>query len=322
MQIGAGLAKTRLYLAQGFKSIFSGKAILDEKTLDRLTEMLIGADMGVVVAQRLINALKISINKKEATDYDSLKKRLKLEIKRILINGGEQTVPVQTTVSSPVVTLFMGINGVGKTTTIAKVAALLRRGGKTVLLAAGDTFRAGAIEQLSILGKRVGVEVIASSPGADPSSVAFNAVQTALSQKIDHLLIDTAGRLQTNSNLMEELKKMNRVVAKALAIPSSLDATIRRILVLDGTTGQNAISQAKQFHAEMGGISGIILTKLDTMARGGVLIPIVEALPVPILYLGMGEGMEDLFPFQIDSFIEALFEDPPTAGAPAAGGGE
>ncbi len=287
-------------LAQGLKSIFSSKPEIAQETLTQLAELLLGADMGVAVTERLIGVVRESIEKK--ADYQSLKQRLKDETKNIFIHSGQS---LDTNfASNPCVILMMGINGVGKTTTIGKIAALFKRDGKSVLLAAGDTFRAGAIQQLSIWGKRVGVGVITALPGADPSSVAFNAVQAAVAQKIDYLLVDTAGRLESNRNLMEELKKMTRVMAKIVP-----DAPHQRILVLDATTGQNSIVQAKRFHEGIG-LTGLIMTKLDTTARGGGLIAIVEALRVPILYVTTGEGVDDIAPFQVDSFVEALFDEP------------
>ncbi len=299
-KMAEGLAKTRQALSCGLQSILTGKPFVGDAVWDQLTEVLIGADLGITVTERLITVLKESMRKGEPVDYDALKKRLKLKLKEILEKG--YVAGLGAASGAPAVTLFVGVNGVGKTTTIGKVAARLRQEGKSVLLAAGDTFRAGAIAQLSIWGERVGASVICAPPGADPTSVAFDAVSAAIARKIDHLLIDTAGRLQTNHNLMEELKKMDRVIAKKLA-----DIPHARVLVLDAMTGQNALSQAKLFHAAIP-LSGIILTKLDSTARGGILVSIVEALQIPVLYVGMGEAAEDLFPFSIDAFADALFE--------------
>jgi fused signal recognition particle receptor len=298
-KMATGLTKTRQALSQGLQSILSGKPFIGDERWNQLTEVLIGADLGVAVTERLITALKESIKRGEPSDADALKKRLKLEIKGILVRSGVGRAGLEP---APTVMLFVGVNGVGKTTTIGKIAARLRQEGRSVLLAAGDTFRAGAIAQLTIWGERVGASVISAPPGTDPPSLAYDAVSAAMARKMDHLLIDTAGRLQTNHNLMEELKKMDRVIAKQLT-----DCQYERILVLDAMTGQNALSQAKLFHAAIP-LSGIILTKLDSTARGGILLSIVEALQVPILYVGMGEAAEDLFPFSIDPFVEALFD--------------
>ncbi len=295
-KIGRGLAKTRQRLSSGLEALFLDRATLDGKTLDHLEGLLIESDLGVEVTGRLIEGLKASIGRKEVSDLVSLKKRLKSYIVTILEKGVSQQIPS----SPPVVALFMGVNGVGKTTTIAKRAYQLKKEGKKVLLAASDTFRAGAIEQLSIWGGRVGADLICHQAGADPSAVAFDAAQAACARKVDYLFIDTAGRLQTKYNLMEELKKMKRVIAKA--IPG---APHERILILDATTGQNAISQGRLFHEAIG-VTGIILTKLDSTAKGGVVVPIVEALSVPVTHVGVGEGVEDLIPFNIEAFAEAL----------------
>ncbi|HLG22271.1 MAG TPA: signal recognition particle-docking protein FtsY [Candidatus Manganitrophaceae bacterium] len=296
-QIGRGLAKTRQYLSTGLESIFLDTPTLDQKTLDQLEELLITADLGTEVTDRLISGLKASISRKEISDPVSLKKKLRSYVVTILNKGvrREEDFP------PPVVTLFIGVNGVGKTTTIGKRARQLKDEGKKVLLGACDTFRAAAGAQLAIWGERVGIEVIGRQEGADPSAVAFDAVNAARARKVDHLLIDTAGRLQTKSNLMEELKKMKRVIAKAL--PS---APHHRVLVLDATTGQNALSQAKLFHEAIG-VTGVILTKLDGTAKGGIIVPIVEALSVPVTHVGVGEGVEDLIPFDVESFADALF---------------
>lgn len=296
-KIGKGLAKTREYLATGLEALFLETPQVDPKALDRLEELLITADLGVEVTERLMNGLKASVGRKEVSDLASLKKKLKSYVVTILQKG----TPRKIDFPPPVVTLFVGVNGVGKTTTIGKRAEQLRQEGKSVLLAACDTFRAAAGEQLAIWGERVGAEVIRHRAGADPSAVAFDAVNAAVARRVDHLLIDTAGRLQTKSNLMEELKKMKRVVAKALP-----GAPHERILVLDATTGQNALSQARLFHEAIG-VTGVILTKLDGTAKGGIVVPIVEAISAPVTHVGVGEGVEDLVPFDIESFAEGLF---------------
>jgi fused signal recognition particle receptor len=298
-KLGKGLAKTREYLSAGLEAVFLDQPNINQETLDRLEELLIGSDLGMEVTDRLMTGLRASVERKEISNLSSLKKKLRSYLVVILKKGVPQEPP-QTT---PTVSLFVGVNGVGKTTTIAKRAAQLRREGKTVLLAAADTFRAAAGEQLAIWGERVGAEVVRHQEGADPAAVAFDAVSAAVARKIDAVLIDTAGRLQTKSNLMEELKKIRRVIAKAIP-----DAPHERILVLDATTGQNALSQARLFHEAIG-VTGIILTKLDGTAKGGIIVPIVEALSVPVTYVGVGEGVDDLIPFNIESFAEGLFEE-------------
>lgn len=297
-KLGKGLAKTREYLSSGLEAVFLDQPNINQETLDRLEELLIGSDLGMEVTDRLMIGLRASVERKEISNLASLKKKLKSYLV-VILNKGVPQEPPKTT---PVVSLFVGVNGVGKTTTIAKRAAQLRREGKTVLLAAADTFRAAAGEQLAIWGDRVGAEVVRHQEGADPAAVAFDAVSAALARKVDAVLIDTAGRLQTKSNLMEELKKIKRVIAKAIP-----DAPHERILVLDATTGQNALSQARLFHETIG-VTGIILTKLDGTAKGGIIVPIVEALSVPVTYVGVGEGVDDLIPFNIESFAEGLFE--------------
>lgn len=298
-KLGKGLAKTREYLSSGLDAVFLDQPSINQETLDRLEELLISSDLGMEVTDRLMTGMRASVERKEISNLSSLKKKLRSYLV-IILNKGIAPEPIKTT---PIVSLFVGVNGVGKTTTIAKRAAQLRREGKTVLLAAADTFRAAAGEQLAIWGDRVGAEVVRHQEGADPAAVAFDAVSAAVARKIDTVLIDTAGRLQTKSNLMEELKKINRVIAKAIP-----DAPHEKILVLDATTGQNALSQARLFHEAIG-MTGIVLTKLDGTAKGGIIVPIVEALSVPVIYVGVGEGVDDLIPFNIESFAEGLFEE-------------
>lgn len=300
-KLGLGLKETRSYFSEGISALFFGRPTIDADTLDRLEELLIGADLGVEVTERFLVDLKPCVERKEVSDLTSLKEKLKSFMVSILEKGRrEESLPV-----SPRVTLFVGVNGVGKTTTIGKKAKKLKEEGCRVVLAAGDTFRAGAGEQLALWGKRVGVEVIRHRPGADPSAVAFDAVSAGMARKMDHVLIDTAGRLQTRNNLMEELKKMVRVLGKAMP-----GAPHEKILVLDATTGQNALSQARLFNDAIG-ITGIILTKLDGTGRGGIVISIVEALAVPVIEIGVGEGADDLIPFHVESFVDALFGEKP-----------
>lgn len=296
---GDALSKTRAYFSSGLDALFLRKNKIDAGTLDDLEALLIGADLGVVVTHRLIEALKISVARKEVSDLVALKAKLRetlLEILHGAILPSEAFQP-------PIVTLFVGVNGVGKTTSIGKMAWQLKSERKTVLLAAADTFRAGAAKQLSIWGERVGADVIQYPGDADPSAVAYDAVSAALARKVDHLLIDTAGRLQTKHNLMEELKKMCRVIAKQIP-----EAPHRTILVLDATTGQNAISQAEHFQKATS-LTGIVLTKLDGTGKGGIVVPIVESLSIPVLHVGVGEGMTDLIPFDAEAFVSGLLGD-------------
>ncbi|VAX29505.1 Signal recognition particle receptor FtsY [hydrothermal vent metagenome] len=297
---GDALSKTRAYFSSGLDALFSRKTKIDAETLDDLEALLIGADLGVTVTRRLIEALSASVDRKEVSDLVALKAKLRETLLEIL----NTAIVPSANFQAPLVTLFVGVNGVGKTTSIGKMAAQLKSEHKTVLLAAADTFRAGAAKQLSIWGERVGAEVI-QHPGtdADPSAVAYDAVSAALARKVDHLLIDTAGRLQTKHNLMEELKKMIRVISKQIP-----DAPHRKILVLDATTGQNALSQAEHFQKATS-LTGIVLSKLDGSGKGGIIVPIVESLSVPVLYVGVGESMEDLIPFDAEAFVSGLLGD-------------
>lgn len=310
---GEALSKTRAYFSSGLSTLFAKKNKIDADTLDALEELLLGADMGVAVTRRLMADLKAS---GEGTglprhggpalsaggwDLKDLKAKLRQTLLDILNQGSARPGPFLP----PVVTLFVGVNGVGKTTSIAKMAWQLQSEEKKVLLAAADTFRAGAANQLSVWGKRAGADVIRHQGEADPSAVAYDAVSAALARKVDHLLIDTAGRLQSKHNLMEELKKMCRVISKQ--IPA---APHQKILVLDATTGQNALSQAEHFQKTVG-LTGIIITKLDGSGKGGIVVPIVELLSVPVLYVGVGEGLADLIPFDPEAFVSGLLGDAP-----------
>jgi len=296
---GKGLAKTRQFLNAGLEALFIKKREIDQETFDRLEALLIGADLGLEITQSLLADLKQSVDRKEVSDLKALKEKLKAAMIAIL----NSVPPASPALASPQVILFVGVNGVGKTTTIGKRARQLCLSGKKVLLAAGDTFRAGAGEQLAIWGERAGAEVIRYPKGADPSAVVFDAVSAALARKVDHLLIDTAGRLQTQHNLMEELKKITRVISKQIP-----DAPHEKILVLDATTGQNALSQAAHFQDAIG-LTGIILTKLDGTGKGGIVVPIVQKFAMPICGIGVGEGPDDLIPFDIETFVSALFEE-------------
>jgi fused signal recognition particle receptor len=297
-----GLAKSRKQFSEAFEEIFLEEKKVDEETLHRLEEILVMSDMGARTAESLIASLQIRIDRNELKDLSQLKEALKAELKK-LFSAVKRQEPLSLLKEAPHVMMMIGVNGVGKTTSIGKLAHRMIKEGKTVLLGAGDTFRAAAVEQLAIWGKRNGVEVIAQQHGADPSAVAFDAYAAAKARKVDLLMIDTAGRLHTKSNLMDELKKVKRTLGKS--DPSSPHEVV---LVLDATQGQNALSQARMFHEAIG-VTGIILTKLDSSARGGMVIPIWNELKIPIQWVGVGEKEGDLEPFEPDAFIDALFSE-------------
>ncbi|MHB8482868.1 MAG: signal recognition particle-docking protein FtsY [Nitrospiria bacterium] len=299
-----GLAKTRNQFLQTFGEIFLEEKPVDAETLHRLEEILVMSDMGAKTADRLMESLRPRIEKKELKDIILLKEALKEEMKKLLslCNGSPRASRIPST-APPRVILMIGVNGVGKTTTIGKLAHFFLKEGKSVLLAAADTFRAAAIEQLLAWGERNKIEVIAQRHGADPSAVAFDAYAAAKARKIDVLIVDTAGRLHTRSHLMEELKKIKKTLGKG--DPASPHEVI---LVLDATQGQNALTQAKIFHEAIG-VTGIILTKLDSSARGGIVIPIWSELKIPIQWIGLGEKLNDFEPFEPEAFVDALFSE-------------
>ena len=295
-----GLSKSRETWVQKIGTIFQNRQ-WDEKSLDEMEESLLTADVGVKATDKLMQALR----RQSPGDIEDLSQDMmaKLQAAMIDILRGSVAPPKRAPLSvRPWVIIFLGVNGVGKTTTIGKLAAQYRAEGKKVLLVAGDTFRAAAIEQLDAWGKRVGVDVVKHKAGADPSAVVFDGMQAAKSRNVDVLLIDTAGRLHTKVHLVDELKKIRRVITRELP-----DAPHETLLVLDATTGQNGLQQARVFK-EATDISGIVLTKLDGTAKGGVIIGIYEELGVPVQFIGVGEDVEDLQPFEPESFVEALFE--------------
>jgi fused signal recognition particle receptor len=299
-RLKAGLAKTRDSLVNRMDVLFLGKKVIDPELLDELEEILITSDLGVSTTQELLEDARAKLKRQELTDPQALKQTLKEKIFLYLENmnqAAELVMPAE----GPFVIMVVGVNGVGKTTTIGKVAYKFVQSGQSVLLVAADTFRAAAIDQLKIWGKRAKVEVVAQKPGADPSSVAYDALDYARPRNFDVVIIDTAGRLHTKVNLMEELKKIKRVINKKLD-----GAPHEVMLVLDATTGQNAISQAKLFN-EAVGVTGLALTKLDGTAKGGVVINISHELQIPIRFIGIGEKMEDLRDFEPAEFVEALF---------------
>ncbi|MCW8892773.1 MAG: signal recognition particle-docking protein FtsY, partial [Deltaproteobacteria bacterium] len=293
-----GLSKTQSTLVGRVDSLLRGRTAIDEDVLEELEEILITADLGMQTTQRLIGSLEAGRAKGELERPDQVRQLLKRELEVIL---QFKSKPLDITSASPFVIMVVGVNGVGKTTTIGKLANQFALAGKKVILGAGDTFRAAAAEQLQIWGERAGVEVVRHDEGADPSAVAFDAAKAAVARKADILLLDTAGRLHTKVNLMEELKKIRRVLDRE--IPG---APHEVLLVLDATTGQNALTQAKLFN-EAVALDGIALTKLDGTAKGGIVVAIASELQVPVRFVGIGEQLDDLRPFDAEMFVAALF---------------
>ncbi|MGM3191379.1 signal recognition particle-docking protein FtsY [Dickeya dadantii subsp. dieffenbachiae] len=291
------LVKTRQNLGSGFVGLFRGKKI-DDDLFDELEEQLLIADVGVETTRKIIDRLTEHASRKQLKDAEALIALLKAEMSDILAKVDE---PLDIDSKTPFVILMVGVNGVGKTTTIGKLARQYQAQGKSVMLAAGDTFRAAAVEQLQVWGQRNNVPVVAQHTGADSASVIFDALQAARARGVDVLIADTAGRLQNKSHLMEELKKIVRVMKKL-----DENAPHEVMLTLDASTGQNAVSQAKLFN-EAVGLDGITLTKLDGTAKGGVIFAIADQFGIPIRYIGVGESIDDLRPFKADDFIEALF---------------
>lgn len=294
-----GLSKTRESLTAKIETAILGYADIDDDLLDELEEILIMADVGVATTDELMQAVRKGIRSKEIKAPGDLKPFLEKEITALLLKGG---AGVRMAANGPTVILIVGVNGAGKTTTIGKLSAFYHYYGKKVMLAAADTFRAAAIDQLTIWGQRTEAEVICHEEGSDPAAVVFDAVKAAKARHMDILLVDTAGRLQTKANLMAELEKMNRIIARE--IPGAPHETL---LVLDATTGQNALSQAKLF-TQAAPVTGVALTKLDGTAKGGVVIGIKAELNIPIKWIGVGEAVEDLRPFAAEEFAAALFE--------------
>jgi len=293
------LKKTRNSLTTNIRSILSGKTKLDDETLEELEEILIRSDIGVDTSLKLLKKLQTAVKKADTLEEGKLVEILKNEISGVL--SSEEGV-LKKNLNGPTVVLFVGVNGTGKTTSIAKLAHKLLQNNQKILLAACDTFRAAAIEQLEIWSKRLGLNLIKYHHGADPSAVAFDAAEAALARNIDYLLIDTAGRLHTKVNLMEELKKIKSTIQKKIP-----DAPHEILLVLDAVTGQNGLIQAKEFKKAVE-LTGVILTKLDGTAKGGIALSIKQELEIPIKYVGVGETLEDLQEFSSQEFATALFE--------------
>jgi fused signal recognition particle receptor len=289
------LSRTREALSGGLDRLFRGRKVVDAELLEELEELLITADLGVETSLFLIQALEEKLRRRELGDVDILKAALQAEMVGLLASPA---APDRS--ARPWVVLVVGINGVGKTTTIAKLAHQERRQGRTPILVAADTFRAAAVEQLEIWGERVGAAVVKQKTGADPAAVVFDGLAASLARGADTVYVDTAGRLHTKVNLMEELKKIHRTAAKK--IPG---APHEVLLILDATTGQNALNQARLFH-EAVGVTGLILTKMDGTAKGGVALAVVHETGIPLKYIGVGEAMEDLRPFDAEAFVEAI----------------
>ena len=292
------LQQTRERLSQRVDRVLLGKKVIDDELLDQLEEALITSDLGGQTTSVLLARVADKVRRRELTEPGKLRGQLQEEIRGILEIDAP---PLDLRSNRPFVIMVAGVNGVGKTTTIGKLARLLKEQGLQVLLVAGDTFRAAAIEQLSLWGERVGVPVVKQQSGSDPSAVVFDGIDAALSRAADVVIIDTAGRMHTKVNLMEELKKVQRVMRKKLPT-----APHEILLVLDATTGQNALSQARLFQQTVG-VTGLVLTKLDGTAKGGIVVAICAELKVPVRFIGIGEGMDDLRPFDARAFAEALF---------------
>ncbi len=292
------LFKSKRRLGDGLSSILIGKKQIDDELLEELEILMISADIGIQTTDKIIESVRKKASRKELKDGDSLYQLIKVELEALLIDDN-LLVPVS---DSTFVILVVGINGAGKTTTIGKLAKSFQSQGKSVMLAAGDTFRAAAIEQLQIWGDRNEIPVIAQKTGADAASVVYDAYQSAVAKNIDILIADTAGRLHTQDNLMQELEKIKRVLKK-----HNDKSPHETLLVIDGGSGQNAVQQANEFHKSIE-LSGIAVTKLDGTAKGGVLFAISDSLNLPIRYIGIGEAIDDLKPFHAKDFINALFD--------------
>lgn len=295
-KIKSALTKTRDFLSSKIRSLFSKP--WNEETFDQLEKILYEADIGTTVTQELISDLKTFLRKNPQATPEEIITQMKTFVGRLLLMPPK----IQPKTGKPLVFLIVGINGSGKTTSIAKLAHLFKSEGKKVLFAAGDTFRAGAIDQLALWADRLQIDIVKAKPGSDPSSVAFDALTAAKSRESDVILIDTAGRLQNKTDLMHELEKICRVCAKV--IPGSPHEIL---LVLDATLGQNAVEQARIFH-QFTPLTGILMAKLDGSAKGGALLPIYRELGIPIRWIGVGEKIEDLAPFNVDEYVSGIFE--------------
>lgn len=296
-KLQAGLSKTKTEMMNKFDQVFSGAGKIDEELMEEIEEILITSDVGMATTMKLTEKLREEVKNRHLSDASQVKDVLKDIIREALDKGDRH----QLKNKNPLVILVVGVNGVGKTTSIAKIANKCKEAGRSVLLAAGDTFRAAAIEQLEIWGERMNINVIKHQEGSDPAAVIFDAVQSAKAKNIDVLICDTAGRLHNKKNLMNELEKIYKVVNREFP-----EAEKETLLVLDAATGQNAVSQAKEFN-EITDVTGVVLTKLDGTAKGGIILSISDEYDIPVKYIGVGEAMEDLQVFEPESFVDALF---------------
>ena len=298
-KLKAGVQKTRSGLVSALEDALQGGREINPDLLDELESTLIGADIGVRTTDEILQAIRQRVERRQLNDAAELRSLIREQLLEIL--QASERAPARVA-EPPAVILVVGVNGSGKTTTIGKLARRFKNEQRSVLLCAADTFRAAAIEQLEIWGERTGTRVVRQNPGSDPSAVLFDALHSARSGKVDYVIVDTAGRLQTKENLMAELQKMGRTAKKVIP-----DAPHEVLLVLDATTGQNGLEQARKF-TETSGVTGIVLTKLDGTAKGGIVVAIARELNLPIRYVGVGEKADDLLPFDPEVFIESLFE--------------
>jgi fused signal recognition particle receptor len=294
-----GVQKTRAGLVSALEDAIAGKKEIDADLLEELEYSLLSADIGVRTTTEILDRIRERVERHQLGDAVELRGLIKQHLLEILEASDR---PVPHVAEPPAVVMVVGVNGAGKTTTLGKLAHRFHGEGRSVLFAAADTFRAAAIEQLEVWGERTGTEVIRQQPGSDPSAIVFDALQSAKARKIDYVIVDTAGRLQTKTNLMAELEKMRRTAARVVP-----DAPHEVLLVLDAVTGQNGLEQARKF-TDSSGVTGIVLTKLDGTAKGGIVIAIARELNLPIRYIGVGEKADDLLPFDPESFIDSLFE--------------
>jgi fused signal recognition particle receptor len=297
-KLKSGVQKTREGLVSRIEEVVSGRKTIDAELLEELEYTLISADIGVATTEEILDRIRERVDRKLVGDASELRNLIREYLLEVLQTNDRPLAYVE---NPPAVIMLVGVNGAGKTTTIGKLAAHLKGEGRSVLLCAADTFRAAAIEQLEVWGERTGLQVIRQNTGSDPSAVMFDALSAAKARQTDYVIVDTAGRLQTKTNLMAELEKMRRTASRVIP-----DAPHEVLLVLDATTGQNGLEQARKF-TESSGVTGIVLTKLDGTAKGGVVVAIARELGLPIRFIGVGEKIDDLLPFDPERFIDSLF---------------